>query len=76
MPLDTKANKRSPRLTTFAEDLMPGENAAPYRARLQTLFAQIEKEFENLYIENLSRKYRFFPIFFFLFKLRCHHRLL
>lgn len=73
MPLDSKNNKRSPRLTSFAEDLMPGEHAAPYRAKLQILFTQIEKEFENLYIENLSRKYRFL-IFFFLLKLRCHHR--
>ncbi|XP_061402586.1 WD repeat-containing protein 37-like [Musca vetustissima] len=37
------------RMTSLAEDI-----GLPYRARLHNLFLQIEKEFELLYLENLS----------------------
>lgn len=50
--------KKSLRLTSLAEDIIPPEDA-PFRARLHALFSQIEKEFEILYIENLNCK---FPI--------------
>ncbi|XP_055697148.1 WD repeat-containing protein 37 [Phlebotomus papatasi] len=45
--------KRSPRLSSLAEDILPTDDA-PFRARLHQLFSQIEKEFEGLYLENLS----------------------
>lgn len=65
MPLDntnatpgkssSKITKRTSRLSSLAEDICPPDDA-PFRMRLHLLFAQIEKEFETLYLENLSRK--------------------
>lgn len=49
---------RTTRLSSLAEDMginIPDET--PFRARLHHLFAQIEKEFELLYLENLSCTY-------------------
>lgn len=58
MPLDNtyaqKFAEKSRRLTSLAEDY-PGEDA-PFRQRLHLLFSQIEKEFELVFLENLSRK--------------------
>lgn len=49
---------RSARLSSLAEDMgMTLPDDTPYRARLHHLFAQIEKEFEMLYLENLSCKF-------------------
>lgn len=60
MPLENKSSimkqsKRNSRLASLAEDFIPTDDA-PFRARLHLLFSQIEKEFELLYIENLSCK--------------------
>lgn len=84
MPLDSsnatpakssssKITKRTGRLSSLAEDFCPQDDA-PFRIRLHLLFAQIEKEFETLYLENLSRKKNFarattpyLIIFFLLF---------
>lgn len=59
MPLDNtyaqKFAEKSRRLTSLAEDF-PGDDA-PFRQRLHLLFSQIEKEFELVFLENLSRKY-------------------
>lgn len=41
------------RLSSLAEDITIPEDA-PFRARLHSLFGQIEKEFELLYLENLG----------------------
>ncbi|XP_017486107.1 PREDICTED: WD repeat-containing protein 37 [Rhagoletis zephyria] len=46
-----KASKN--RLSSLAEDITIPEDA-PFRARLHILFGQIEKEFELLYLENLT----------------------
>ncbi|XP_055678239.1 WD repeat-containing protein 37 [Lutzomyia longipalpis] len=46
-------SKRSPRLSSLAE-IGDASEDAPFRARLHQLFSQIEKEFEGLYLENLS----------------------
>lgn len=46
------------RLTSLTEDISIIPEDAPYRSRLHYLFAQIEKEFEQLYLENLNREYR------------------
>uniref|UniRef100_A0A1I8PLP6 WD repeat-containing protein 37 n=2 Tax=Stomoxys calcitrans TaxID=35570 RepID=A0A1I8PLP6_STOCA len=46
---------RTSRMSSLAEDMglhVPDE--APYRSKLHYLFAQIEKEFEVLYMENLN----------------------
>lgn len=54
----SKSNKlsdKSRRLASLAEDIYPPDDA-PFRQRLHLLFSQIEKEFELLYIENLSCK--------------------
>lgn len=51
-----KINKRTSRLSSLAEDACINADDAPYRARLHLLFAQIEKEFEALYLDNLNRK--------------------
>lgn len=63
MPLDTagtsaktsagKPPKRSSRLSSLAEYSCTGDESH-YRVRLQSLFGQIEKEFEALYLENLN----------------------
>lgn len=64
MPLDTagisgksaasaKPPKRTDRLSSLAEYACAGDDSH-YRVRLQSLFAQIEKEFETLYLENLN----------------------
>lgn len=55
-----KINKRTSRLSSLAEDVCftPDGDAPPYRARLHLLFAQIEKEFEALYLDNLNRKHK------------------
>ncbi|KAM7360935.1 WD repeat domain 37 [Cochliomyia hominivorax] len=54
--MNMKSSKhRSARLSSLAEDMgMTLPDETPYRARLHHLFAQIEKEFEMLYLENLS----------------------
>lgn len=50
---------RTSRLSSLAEDMgMNIPDETPFRARLHHLFAQIEKEFELLYLENLSCKFR------------------
>lgn len=46
------------RLTSLTEDASIIPEDAPFRSRLHYLFAQIEKEFEQLYLENLNREYR------------------
>ena len=43
------------RLSSLAEDF--GDAHAPFRSRLHNLFAQIEKEFEILYMENQNCEY-------------------
>lgn len=49
---------RTARLSSLVEDMgMPLPDEIPYRVRLHHLFAQIEKEFEILYLENLSCKH-------------------
>lgn len=63
MPLEGSAKQRRNvdplRLSSLLED---GDVAAaatadaPFRMRLHSLFAQIEKEFESLYMENVGRK--------------------
>lgn len=59
MPLDNMYAQRfaekSRRLTSLAEDY-PGDDA-PFRTRLHLLFTQIEREFELVFLENLSCKY-------------------
>lgn len=59
MPLDNTYAQRfaekSRRLTSLAEDC-PGDDA-PFRQRLHLLFSQIEKEFELVFLENLSCTY-------------------
>lgn len=57
--LSSKSSSKSEkarRLTSLAEDIYTGDDA-PFRQRLHLLFSQIEKEFELLYLENLSCKY-------------------
>lgn len=58
MPLDStyaqKFAEKSRRLTSLAEDF-PSDDA-PFRQRLHLLFTQIEKEFELVFLENLSCK--------------------
>ncbi|XP_030369774.1 WD repeat-containing protein 37 [Scaptodrosophila lebanonensis] len=50
-----KASKtRAARLTSLTEDMFIIPEDAPFRARLHLLFSQIEKEFEQLYVENLA----------------------
>lgn len=49
------SKQRTSRLSSLIEDICPVDEA-PFRARLHLLFSQIEKEFEILYLENLSRK--------------------
>lgn len=59
MPLEnTYAQKiadKTRRLTSLAEDFPVDD--APFRQRLHLLFSQIEKEFELVFLENLSRKF-------------------
>lgn len=59
MPLEnTYAQKfadKTRRLTSLAEDLPIDD--APFRQRLHLLFSQIEKEFELVFLENLSCKF-------------------
>ena len=45
---------RTTRLSSLAEDI---PEDAPFRSKLHVLFSQIEKEFELLYLENLSCKF-------------------
>lgn len=65
MPLDTssamsgkssKMSKRTSRLSSLIEDSSSVSNVVDSRARLHLLFSQIEKEFEALYLENVSRE--------------------
>lgn len=51
----SEKNEKARRLTSLAEDIYTGDDA-PFRQRLHLLFSQIEKEFELLYMENLSCK--------------------
>lgn len=46
--------EKTRRLTSLVEDFAAED--APFRQRLHLLFSQIEKEFELLYLENLSCK--------------------
>lgn len=59
MPLDQtyvqKFAEKSRRLTSLAEDYPVDD--APFRQRLHLLFSQIEKEFELVFLENLSCTY-------------------
>ncbi|XP_055906700.1 WD repeat-containing protein 37 [Eupeodes corollae] len=48
-----QSSKRGSRLSSLAEDLSIPDDA-PFRGRLHMLFSQIEKEFELLYMENLT----------------------
>lgn len=56
MPLDStysqKMSEKTRKLTNLAEEL----EDAPFKQRLHSLFSQIEKEFELVFLENLSRK--------------------
>lgn len=58
MPLDNtyaqKFSEKSRRLASLAEDFPTDD--APFRQRLHHLFSQIEKEFEKVFLENLTRK--------------------
>lgn len=58
MPLDNtyaqRFSDKTKRLTSLAEDF-PADDA-PFRQRLHLLFSQIEKEFELVFLENLSCK--------------------
>lgn len=59
MPLEnTYAQKfaadKTRRLASLAEDIPVDD--APFRQRLHLLFSQIEKEFELVFLENLSCK--------------------
>lgn len=55
--MKTSKKHRLPRIISLAEDLgMMIPEDAPFRIRLHHLFAQIEKEFELLYLENLHCK--------------------
>lgn len=65
MPLDSssamaskssKMSKRTSRLSSLIEDSSSVSNVVDARARLHLLFSQIEKEFEVLYLENISRE--------------------
>lgn len=49
----SEKSEKARRLTSLAEDIYTGDDA-PFRQRLHLLFSQIEKEFELLYLENLS----------------------
>lgn len=54
MPLESGNSSSGPR---FSGDDLGGYYAKDaFRERLHFLFAQIESEFETLYMENLSRK--------------------
>lgn len=59
MPLDNtyvqKYAERSRRLTSLTEEFPTDD--APFRQRLHSLFTQIEKEFELVFLENLSCKF-------------------
>lgn len=60
MPLEGNiklAKRTAGRLSSLTEDAAVADGAvdAPFRVRLHSLFAQIEKEFEALYLENLNR---------------------
>ncbi|SPP88007.1 WD repeat-containing protein 37 [Drosophila guanche] len=48
----TATKARAARLTSLTEDLANIPEDAPFRVRLHYLFSQIEKEFEQLYLEN------------------------
>ncbi|XP_015037257.1 WD repeat-containing protein 37 isoform X3 [Drosophila pseudoobscura] len=50
----TATKARAARLTSLTEDMANIPEDAPYRTRLHYLFSQIEKEFEQLYLENLN----------------------
>lgn len=56
-----KATKtRAVRLTSLTEDVTSVPEDAPFRARLHFLFAQIGREFEQLYLENQSCEFHGF----------------
>ncbi|EDW84537.1 uncharacterized protein Dwil_GK14176 [Drosophila willistoni] len=50
----TGTKAKAARLTSLTEDVYIVPEDAPFRGRLQFLFSQIEKEFEQLYVENLQ----------------------
>lgn len=64
MPLDStysqKMSERTRKLTNLAEEFPLDD--APFKQRLHSLFSQIEKEFELVFLENLSRKSQFVGI--------------
>lgn len=55
MPLDSGHHSSSARFSGFADDLYYAKDA--FRERLHFLFSQIEKEFDTLYMENVSREF-------------------
>lgn len=64
MPLDgniKQAKRIAGRLSSLTEDAAAADGTvdAPFRVRLHSLFAQIEKEFEALYLENINRMFCF-----------------
>lgn len=58
MPLENtyaqKVSEKTRRLANLAEDFPIDD--APFKQRLHILFSQIEKEFESVFLENLSCK--------------------
>lgn len=58
MPLEStyaqKVSEKTRRLANLAEDFPIDD--APFKQRLHLLFSQIEKEFESVFLENLSCK--------------------
>lgn len=57
MPFENaqKISEKTRRLANLAEDFPIDD--APFKQRLHLLFSQIEKEFELVFLENLSRKW-------------------
>lgn len=60
MPLENtyaqKFGEKSRRLASLAEEFPMDD--APFRQRLHSLFSQIEKEFELIFLENLSCEFK------------------
>lgn len=65
MPLENtyahKVSEKTRRLANLAEDFPIDD--APFKQRLHLLFSQIEKEFELVFLENLSCKLTLYPLF-------------
>lgn len=56
MPLDSGTASSGGRFSGLGDDLLLGGYKDACRERLHFLFAQIEKEFDTLYMENLNRE--------------------